>query len=92
MSDDTGQTISVSVGVDSGPVTIGLTGGSGLVYDAWGTTVQRADDLARRAEAGMVMLTSAVRSQLPSTFDIDEQSTTADTFVLTGRNDEAGVR
>ncbi len=91
LSDDTGQPIWVGVGVDSGPVTVGLTGGSGLVYDAWGETVQRAADLARRADANTVMVSSAARSQLPSTFDIEEHGTTAGTFVVTGRNDGVGV-
>ena len=46
---DDDRAISITAGLDSGPVTVGLTGGSGLVYDAWGSTVQRAADLARRA-------------------------------------------
>ncbi len=43
--------ISMSAGVDSGPVTVGLTGGSRLVYDAWGSTVRNATDLARLGPA-----------------------------------------
>lgn len=92
LADDAGHRISVSVGLDSGPVTVGLTGGSGLVYDAWGATVQHASDLARRADVGEVLVTRSVRSQLPATFGIDEQGSTDDSFIVSGRNDEAGVR
>lgn len=92
LSDEVGHTISVGIGVDSGPVTIGLTGGAGLVYDAWGATVQRATDLARRADASSVMVSSSTRSQLPSTFDIDEPASDADVFTVIGRNDQTGVR
>jgi class 3 adenylate cyclase len=64
--------ISVSAGIDSGPVTVGLTGGSGLIYDAWGSTVQRAADLARRGGTEEVLITAAARSQLGSTFVIED--------------------
>jgi class 3 adenylate cyclase len=70
---DIDQGISISAGVDSGPVTVGLTGGSGLVYDAWGSTVQRAADLARRSGPNEVLVAAAARSQLGSTFVIDDR-------------------
>lgn len=92
LADDAGHRISVSVGVDSGPVTVGLTGGSGLVYDAWGATVQHASDLARRADVGEILVTPSVRSQLPSIFGVVERGQSDDSFVVSGRNDEAGVR
>jgi class 3 adenylate cyclase len=92
LSDEMGHTISDSIGVDSGPVTVGLTGGAGLVYDAWGATVQRATDLARRADPAAVVISSSTRAQLPSTFDVDEPGAATDVFVVNGRNDEAGVR
>ena len=68
---------------------MGLTGGSGLVYDAWGATVQRAADLARRADDGSALISASTRSQLPSTFDIEPTDTPAGTFVVAGRNVEA---
>jgi len=92
LADDSGHPISISAGVDAGPVTVGLTGGSGFVYDAWGNTVQHAAELARRAAVGSVIASAAVRSQLPSTFDIDEQGPIAGSFAVERRNDEAGVR
>ncbi len=70
--DDIDQGISIGAGVDSGPVTVGLTGGSGLVYDAWGSTVQRAADLARRSGPNEVLVTATARSQLGSTFVVED--------------------
>jgi class 3 adenylate cyclase len=69
---DGDERITVAVGVDSGPLTVGLTGGSRLVHDTWGVTVQRATDLARRARPGEILASSAVRSQLPSNFALSD--------------------
>ncbi len=82
--------ISMVAGVDSGPVTVGLTGGSGLVYDSWGSTVQRAADLARHGGSGDVRVSAAVRAQLPSTFltEDDTDSVDAGTATVTGRADD----
>jgi class 3 adenylate cyclase len=38
------------------------------VYDSWGTTVQTAADLARRAGPDQVLVSAATRSHLPSRF------------------------
>ena len=91
LSDDEEQSISIGVGVDSGPVTVGLTGGSGLVYDAWGATVQRAADLAYRADLDTVLVSGSTRSQLPATFGIDDLDSTApaDAVAVTGRDNDA---
>lgn len=61
----------VRVGLDVGPLTIGLTGGSRLIHDTWGVTVQRANDLARSAGPGQILVTEACRSALPAGFDFE---------------------
>lgn len=66
--DDRRGLISMTAGLDSGPVTVGLTGGSDLVYDAWGLTVQRAADLARTEGSNAIYATPAVLAQLPAAF------------------------
>jgi class 3 adenylate cyclase len=85
------EVISIRAGVDSGPVTVGLTGGSSLVYDAWGSTVQRAADLARRTGSNDVLITASVRAQLSSTFMIGgdvAENTPPGTVVVLGRASE----
>lgn len=70
--------ITMSAGLDSGPVTVGLTGGSRLVYDSWGVTVQTAADLARRARPDQVLASAATLSQLPSRFITEDYTGTTD--------------
>ncbi len=91
-----GRVISIKAGVDSGPVTVGLTGGSGLVYDAWGSTVQQAADLARRCGPNEVLVSTAVRTQLPTRFVIEDRVGLIDghpTAAVSGRaNEGASLR
>ncbi len=94
LADDGGYPISISAGVDSGPVTVGLTGGSGLVYDAWGATVQRATELARRAAAGGITVSAACRALLPPTYqtedwDVDDLGDFGGAGIVTGRTTES---
>ena len=41
---------------------------SALVYDVWGDTVTEAEHLARTTESGTIVVSDAVRTQLPSSF------------------------
>jgi class 3 adenylate cyclase len=62
--------LSLTAGLDAGPISVGLTGGSRLVHDTWGVTVQRATDLARSAPAGQVLVSDACRVLLPAAYDL----------------------
>ncbi|MGA9279663.1 adenylate/guanylate cyclase domain-containing protein [Ilumatobacter sp.] len=92
---DEDRGLSMSVGIDSGPITIGLTGGSGLVYDAWGTTLQSAADLARRAGPGEVLVSATSRALLPSNLVVEDligPNVAPGTVLVSGRaSDEATV-
>lgn len=57
----------IAAGLHSGPVTVGLSGSSLLVYDLWGDTVATAQSLARAAGPGQVLATDEVRGMLPAT-------------------------
>ncbi|MBT8240677.1 MAG: adenylate/guanylate cyclase domain-containing protein [Acidimicrobiia bacterium] len=93
---DDGRLISMHAGVDTGPVTVGLTGGSGLVYDAWGPTVQGAADLARRSGSNEVLISAAVRTHLSTRFVVEDRVDVTGgrgTAVVSGRmNEGAPVR
>ena len=67
-----GFEIDLATGVASGPVTVGLTGTTRLVYDVWGTTVRRADQLARRAEPGMLLASDETAEKLPESVSMSE--------------------
>lgn len=60
-----GIDLDVSVGADTGPVSVGMTGGSGLVYDVWGGPVSAAHLLARSAGAGTILVSDVTHSMLP---------------------------
>jgi class 3 adenylate cyclase len=57
--------LDVAVGVDTGPVTVGMTGSARLIYDVWGDTVSRAHLLARSAGTGAIVVSDATHSMLP---------------------------
>ena len=67
-----GGGVELSAGVASGPITVGLTGTSGLVYDVWGVTVRRADQLARRAGHGRLFVADETTTKLPDTIAVSE--------------------
>lgn len=66
MSEDDAVDLDISVGCHTGSVTVGLTGGSRLVYDLWGDTVTRAHRLARAAGIGQILVSEETRQRLPS--------------------------
>lgn len=57
--------LDVTVGIDTGPVSVGMTGGLKLVYDVWGEAVNAADHLARSAPPGVVLISDATHALLP---------------------------
>jgi class 3 adenylate cyclase len=66
-----GVDLDVAVGVDTGPVSVGMTGGSRLVYDVWGGPVSTAHLLARSAGAGTILVSDITRSMLPDEIPVD---------------------
>jgi class 3 adenylate cyclase len=65
LGDGASAELDVTVGVDTGPVTVGMTGGARLIYDVWGETVSRAHLLARSAGAGTIVVSDSTHSMLP---------------------------
>jgi class 3 adenylate cyclase len=63
--------ITVSIGIASGPINVGLGGSSHLVYDIWGHTVTEAYLLARQASPAMVLLAAGTVERLPAEVQVD---------------------
>ncbi|MDH4077125.1 MAG: adenylate/guanylate cyclase domain-containing protein [Acidimicrobiia bacterium] len=82
LASELGNSIDISGGVDSGPVSVGLTGRGGLVYDAWGTAVSGASELARRSPPGAIMVSATVRSRLPDDVEVTTASNVDDAVVV----------
>ncbi|MCP3909859.1 MAG: hypothetical protein GY713_02795 [Actinomycetia bacterium] len=61
--------LDVSVGLDTGPVTVGVTAATRLLYDVWGTPATAAHHLARRAERGQIVVSATTKDLLPDTIE-----------------------
>ena len=53
------------IGIHSGSVTVGMAGGSRLVYDVWGRAVSVAHRLARSGSDGQILASSDTVALLP---------------------------
>jgi class 3 adenylate cyclase len=65
VAQENGLALDISGGVDTGPVTVGLTGSARLIYDLWGATAEHATVLAGVSGPGEVLVTAEVRDRLP---------------------------
>jgi class 3 adenylate cyclase len=65
LASEAGTSVASGVGLASGAVVVGLSGGDRLVFDCWGATVDRAGDLARAAAGSEVLVDPAARALLP---------------------------
>jgi class 3 adenylate cyclase len=73
-----GVDLDVAIGIDTGAVSVGMTGGSRLVYDVWGGTVSTAHQLARSAGAGTILVSDTTHAMLPE--EIHGDATDVDGF------------
>lgn len=65
LAEGAGLTLDLSGGVHCGSVTVGLIGGSRLVYDLWGDTARIAHRLADMAGRGEILVSANGRDRLP---------------------------
>jgi class 3 adenylate cyclase len=68
------RTNEASVGVATGPISAGLAGSDHLIYDVWGPTVAEATRLARRAPSDTILVSDAVKHQLPTDVSVTERT------------------
>ena len=74
----------VGAGIDSGPVTVGLSGSSRLVYDAWGETTTAAHYLARLAKPGEILISETVKGLLPPDIAVSVRGEQPPVWEITG--------
>lgn len=63
-----GYDIPLRIGIHRGPVVAGVIGNRKFTYDLWGDTVNRASRLERKADAGTILVSDAVRADLDERF------------------------
>jgi class 3 adenylate cyclase len=70
IAQDSAVALSTAIGINTGAVTVGMSGGARLVYDVWGPTVSTAHTLARAARSTEILVTQATRARLPDEVDV----------------------
>jgi class 3 adenylate cyclase len=92
LAKERGVELGVTAGINSGPVTSGLIGGSRLIYDLWGDTVEDAYRIVRAARAGQVLITGSTRARMPAGTATEPVDVVPgmETW-LVGRGEQAGV-
>lgn len=70
ISEESPAALHGAIGVHTGAVTVGLSGGARLVYDVWGDTVTTAHHLARRAHPDEILASGDTTRMLPDEIDV----------------------
>lgn len=79
---ESGHDLDVVAGVDTGPVHVGITRATGLVYDVWGPPVTAAHNLSRLGRRGQLLVTEASRTLLPETVECESASDVPDAYLV----------
>ncbi|NEO87540.1 MAG: adenylate/guanylate cyclase domain-containing protein [Spirulina sp. SIO3F2] len=64
MSQETGQTFEMRIGIHTGPVVAGVIGLHKFAYDLWGDTVNLASRMESHGRPGKIQMTPATRNRL----------------------------
>jgi class 3 adenylate cyclase len=79
-----------AVGIDSGPVSVGLAGSSRLVFDVWGESLSTAYVLAHRARPGEILVSSRILEVLPADIAVRQREDGADEWQVLDEPDGEG--
>ncbi|HEY9666280.1 MAG TPA: adenylate/guanylate cyclase domain-containing protein [Coleofasciculaceae cyanobacterium] len=72
-SRDTGQNLSIRIGINTGPVIAGIIGTKKFIYDLWGDTVNIASRMESHGIPGSIQVTEATYLRLKSQFLFEER-------------------
>ncbi len=96
-SAETGLTIELRIGVNSGPVVAGVIGASKFIYDLWGDTVNIASRMESHGVTGAIHVTRATWEILKNDYEFESRGTVEikgkgpmETWLLKGRGGPIG--
>ncbi len=92
LSEETGEAISVRVGLHTGPAVAGVIGVSKFFYDVWGDTVNTASRMESHGEPGRIQVTAVTKEALGEAYLFEPRGPinikgkgSIETWWLTGR-------
>jgi class 3 adenylate cyclase len=66
---DFDESLSLRIGIHTGPAVAGVIGKKKFIYDVWGDTVNTASRMESHAEPGTIQVTEAVQQRLAAKYD-----------------------
>ncbi len=73
INQETGESFSMRIGINTGPVVAGVIGIKKFIYDLWGDTVNIASRMESQGMPGQIQVTEATYRRLQNTYRFEER-------------------
>ena len=97
-AEESGRSLEVRIGIDTGPVVAGVIGRAKFSYDLWGDTVNTASRMESHGVPGAIQVSERAYEQLRDSYYLRQRGTIEvkgkgpmTTYLLVGRRDESNA-